>query len=413
MQIFPVGRIYNFMGKRRLLAFVSLAFVAGSIALLFVPGPRLGTDFRGGTEIELGFLDAVTDMQIREAVSSGGFESPDVIQVQDENNAHRYMIRVEEVSTIDTAKQQEISRVLCMGKGLDATICPEAKRPTEVKFSPGGDKITVRYSSAPDVGDIRTRLTPVTGIGLRPGANNPVIQNVRDHKVEVLLTSKGDQLMEALRSKLGAKVVPEAPLRVEWVGPKAGAQLRDSALKSIAIALIFVMGYLAFRFDLRFAPGAVVALLHDAIVTVGVLTFLQKELNLSTVAALLTIVGYSVNDTVVVYDRVRENLGKLRGASFTKIINTSLSEMLSRTVLTSTTTIIGLLAFFYWGTGTLEDFALTMIIGLALGTYSSIYVALPLTDWLDRSFFAKVSKKGGTANRRRTGPAKKKEAAVV
>lgn len=411
MQIFPVGRVYNFMGKRRLLAFLSLTLVLSSLALLFNPGPRLGTDFRGGTEIELGFLTEVSDSQLRDAVVASGFSSPDVIQVEDENNAYRYIIRVEEVATIDAAKQSEISSALCFGENLDAAQCPQGTGPTEVKFSPGGDKITLRYANPPVLSDIRSRLTPIDGVGLRPGENNPVLQNVRDNKVEVLLTSKGDQLMEALRTQLGASTVPTSPLRVEWVGPKAGAQLRDSAIKSIAIALLFVMGYIAFRFDLRFAPGAVLALLHDSVVTVGILTILQKELNLSTVAALLTIVGYSVNDTVVVYDRVRENLGKMRGSSFSRIINTSLSEMLSRTVLTSTTTILGLIAFFYWGTGTLEDFALTLIIGLILGTYSSIYVALPLTDWLDRKLFARPSKKLQAG--RRSMPSKKKEAAVV
>jgi len=153
------------------------------------------------------------------------------------------------------------------------------------------------------------------------------------------------------------------------------------------------MAYIAFRFDLRFSPGAVIALIHDAMVTIGIMIVMKRELNLTTVAAILTIVGYSVNDTVVVYDRVRENLGKLRGASFMKIINVSLSEMLSRTLLTSGTTIFSLLAFFIWGTGTLKDFALTLIIGLVLGTYSSIFVALPLTEWLDRRFFAKLDAK--------------------
>ncbi len=157
------------------------------------------------------------------------------------------------------------------------------------------------------------------------------------------------------------------------------------------------MAYVAFRFDLRFAPGGVVALAHDALVTVGILTLLQKELNLTTVAAILTIIGYSVNDTVVVYDRVRENLGKLRGATFGKLINVSLSEMLSRTILTSGTTIISLVAFFVWGTGALKDFAFSLIIGLILGTYSSIYVALPLTDRLDKLFFAKVAPKKSKA----------------
>ena len=256
---------------------------------------------------------------------------------------------------------------------------------------------------------------------LREGKNNPTLQNARDNKVEVQLKSKGDQLMDALRAKLGEDRVPlllkrsaadgteqdvPNPLRVEWIGPKAGRQLRDSALKSIAIALVFIMAYIAFRFDLRFAPGAVLALAHDALLTVGVLVAIRKELNLSTVAAILTIVGYSVNDTVVVYDRVRENLGKLRGATFPHIINVSLSEMLGRTLLTSGTTIFSLCAFFIWGTGTIKGFALTLIIGLVLGTYSSIYVALPLTEWLDRRFFARLSrKKTGQVSRRVPGEA--------
>ena len=408
MQIFPVGHVYNFMGRRRLLALMSIVMIFGSFLLLVTPGPRLGTDFRGGTEIELAFKGSVSGTQIREAVGKGGFASPDVIAVRDPSNPHRFLIRVEEVSSIDAEKQQEVSRALCFGSDVDETACPKNARPLDVKFSPGGEKITARYSEDPDLSALRKKLEPISGIELREG-DNPVLQNPRDHKVEFLLTSKGDQLMQALRTNLGTDLVPDAALRVEWVGPKAGAQLRDSALKSIAIALVFVMVYIAFRFDLRFAPGAVLALVHDSIVTVGVLTALQKELNLSTVAALLTIVGYSVNDTVVVYDRVRENLGKLRGASFMKIINTSLSEMLSRTVLTSMTTVLALLAFFFWGTGTLKDFALTLIVGIVLGTYSSIYVALPLTNWLDRRFF---SRPGAQARTRQRSP-RKKAAAVV
>ena len=173
-------------------------------------------------------------------------------------------------------------------------------------------------------------------------------------------------------------------------GRGAGAQLRDSAVKSIAISLVFIMFYVAFRFDLRFAPGGVIALFHDAAGTVGVLILLGKELNLTTVAALLTIIGYSVNDTVVIYDRVRENLGKLRGASFRELINVSTSEMLGRTLLTNATVQMTLLAFFIWGTGTLKDFALTLTIGMVLGTYSTIYIALPVTEWFDRFIFARI-----------------------
>jgi preprotein translocase subunit SecF len=197
-------------------------------------------------------------------------------------------------------------------------------------------------------------------------------------------------LAAGLRTTYGDEITPKHPLRVEWIGPKAGAQLRNAAVKSIAIALILVMLYIAFRFDLRFAPGAVLALMHDALLTLGILTIFQVELNLATVAALLTIIGYSVNDTVVVYDRVRENLGRLRGSSFETIINTSLSEMLGRTVITSLTTTLSMLIFFFVGTGTLKAFAGTLVIGIIFGTYSSIYIALPLTDWLDRKLFSKM-----------------------
>lgn len=395
MQLFPVGRIYDFMGKRRLFVGVSLLLVAASIALMFVKGPRLGTDFLGGTEIEVAFEQSTNPQEIRAAVQQAGFSRPDVIRVDDANNPHRFMIRVQEVSTIAPEKQREIERALCYGDGLPADQCPTDKQATEVKFSPGGDKITVRFRGPPDLSWIRERVEPVGGVDLRPGENNPSIQNARDHKVEIQLMSKGDQMMAALTRNLGADKVPDSALRSEWIGPKAGAQLRDSAIKSILISLIFIMAYIAFRFDLRFAPGAVLALMHDSVATLGVLILLGREINLTTIAAVLTIIGYSVNDTVVVYDRVRENLGKLRGTSFLSLINISLSEMLSRTILTSGTTIFSLLAFFVWGTGTLKDFALTLIVGLVLGTYSSIYVALPLTHWLDKAFFSKVAPKKG------------------
>jgi preprotein translocase subunit SecF len=408
MQLFPIGRTYDFMSGRRLFLVVSLAMVIGSLFAIFVkPTPRLGTDFKGGTEIEVAFSKATNPQEIREATAGAGFSRPDVIRVTDDRNPHRYLIRVEEVSSIDEAKKAGLMRALCVGLTAATPECPEQRHASELKVSPGGDKVSVRFREPPDLRWIRERMTGVSGLAMRPGDNNPSIQNPRDHKVEILLKSKGDQLLDGLRQTLGADKVPETALRVEWIGPKAGAQLRDAALKSIAIALVFIMVYIAFRFDLRFAPGAVLALIHDAVVTVGSLAVLGRELNLTTVAAVLTIVGYSVNDTVVVYDRVRENLGKLRGSTFVTIINTSLSEMLSRTVLTSTTTVVSLVAFFVWGTGTLKDFALTLIIGIVLGTYSSIYVALPLTEWLDRTVFARMM---GPREKR---PVRKKAEAVV
>ncbi len=406
MQLFPPGTLYDFMGARAWALWTSLLMSVAAVVLLFVPGPRLGTDFRGGTELEVGFKKPISAGQIRSALNQVGFSHPDVVHVVDPNLAARYLIRVDAVSTIGEQERERIERHLCATPG-DAACTPE-RTATEIKFSPGGDKITVRFANNPDLEWIRGQLAQVSSIKLRDGANNPYLQNPREHKVEIQLKSKGDQMMDGLRATLAPGTVDhDSLLRVEWIGPKAGAQLRDSALKAVAVAVIFIMAYIAFRFDIRFAPGAVIAMVHDVIACIGFLIIVGREINLTTVAAILTLVGYSVNDTVIVYDRVRENLGRLRGASFIGLINVSISEMFGRTVLASGTTIFSLLAFFFFGTGTLKDFALVLVIGVVFGTYSSIYIALPVTEWLDRRFFGG---KGAIASR---GTVKKRAEAVV
>jgi preprotein translocase subunit SecF len=409
MQLFPVGRIYDFMGQRRLFMVISILMTVFAVVMLFVPGPNLGTDFKGGTEIEVEFKKETSTTEISDAVIASGFSQPDVIRVAENGAKNRYLIRVQEVSTIGADKQREIARVLCVVDGAPTAECPAEHQATEMKVSPGGDKIAVRYRDAPDLAWIKARMETVHTVAMREGEGNPTIQNAHDNKVEIQVKSKGDQLLDGLRTRLGTDRVPDTALRVEWIGPKAGAQLRDSALKSIAIALVFIMVYIALRFDLRFAPGAVISLAHDALGTLGLLVFMHREINLTTVAAILTVVGYSVNDTVIVYDRVRENFGVLRGATFESIINTSISEMMGRTILTSSTVVMSLLAFFIWGTGPLKDFALALIIGVVLGTYSSVYVALPFTWWLDRRFFSK----GKTGTSQARPRPQKKTASVV
>jgi preprotein translocase subunit SecF len=393
MRLFKGDKVYDFMAVRKYWITLSLSLTILSLFVIFSGRAKLGTDFLGGTEVEVAFKKPVEANAVRKSIEDAGFSTPTVIKVDDAKNPYRYMVRVHEVSTIAHEKQLEIEKALCAGPS-DAA-CTEARKPTEVKFSPGGDKITLRYLDAPDLAFVKERISAVRGIALRAGDNNPLLQSARDNKVEIQLMSKGDQLMAGLRKTLGVDAVPEQALRTEWIGPRAGAQLRDAALKSIAISIIFIMAYIAFRFDLRFAPGCVVALIHDAVGTIGIFVLLGKEINLTTVAAAITIVGYSVNDTVIVYDRVRENLGKLRGASFVQLINISTSEMLGRTILTACTVLFSLQGLFIWGTGELKDFALALTIGVVLGMYSSIYVALPLTEWFETRFFSKMGKKKG------------------
>jgi len=392
MEFFKPGRVFDFMGRRRLFFSISGLLILGSIILMFFPGPNYGTDFRGGTEVEVAFSKPVDAATVRAAVESSGFQTPDVVQVQDEEGRSRFLVRVQEVTALDDASKEQLRGALCMvkeGETPDEAKCPASARATEVKFSLGGDKIATRYDTTPDLEKIKAQIASVPAVKMRVSPMNPQVVNQRDHRVEIQLQSKGDQLMDRLRDKLGADTVPERALRVEWVGPKAGKQLRDSARNSIVIAAVLIMIYLSFRFDLRFAPGVIVACMHDAFIVIGLFVLMRKEVTLQTIAAILTIVGYSMNDTVVVYDRIRENLSKHRGKSFAQIINLSVSETLSRTILTSGATMLSMLAFLFWGTGVIKDFALAMVAGIVVGTYSSVYVAAPLTAWIDEQLQAR------------------------
>ncbi len=386
MEFFKQHKVYDFMRVRKWWIGLSITLAVLSLISLYIPGPNYGTDFRGGTEIEVAFTKPVDGGQIRHAVTtSGQFSEPDVVQVQSPTSKSQFLIRVQEISTVDDATKNAINKALCLNvEGDDESVCPKDVRATEVKFSAGGDKLGVRYDIEPNLRAIKKQIETVPNVKLRVSDNNPTVTNKRDNRVEIQLQSKGDQLMDVLRASLGADTVPQHALRVEWVGPKAGKQLRDSARNAVGLSIIFIMVYLAFRFDLRFAPGVVLACVHDALVVLGAFVVTRREVTLSTIAVVLTIVGYSMNDTVVVYDRIRENLGKHRGKSFGEIINMSVSETLSRTLLTSGATMLSVLAFFIWGTGVIKDFAFGMVVGIVAGTYSSIYVAAPLTEWIDK-----------------------------
>jgi preprotein translocase subunit SecF len=397
MEFFKPGRVFDFMSVRRFWIPLSLILVVGSIILSFYPGPNYGTDFRGGTEIEIAFGQAIDAAGVRRAVEDAGFKTPDVVQVVDPNKPHHFLIRVQDVSAITDQEKGALRSALCYVDDPQAPLgdsskCPDNARATEVKFSAGGDKISTRYDVDPDLAKLKDQVLSVPGVSLRVSSTNPQILNPRDHRVEIQLLSKGDQLIERLRDKLGEAAVPDdAALRVEWVGPKAGKQLRDSARNAVAYAIVFIMLYLAFRFDLRFAPGVIVACVHDAMVVIGAFVLLGREVTLSTIAAVLTVVGYSMNDTVVVYDRIAE------------IINLSVSETLSRTILTSGATLLTVCAFFIYGTGVIKDFMLALLIGIVAGTYSSIYVAAPLTEWIDKRMSTKADDKkrlrgGGPGN---------------
>ncbi len=374
MEFFKPGLYIDFMRHRRLLGSLSLFLATASLVALFVPGPKFGIDFKGGTELEMAFSGKVGPGELRQAIMKLGLGRPDVVNVEDKKQ--QYIIRVLEVSTIDAKQLSELRKAL---EGALGEVGLE-----QMKVSPGGDKVSMRLSGAVDVRTIREALEAG---GSRVRSVSPFGQE-QDHRYEALLWGVADKLVRGLQKELGERV-PETPLRVEWVGPKAGAKLRDSAIKSLLYAVAFIMVYVAFRFDLRFAPGGVVAMVHDVLITMGIFVLLQKEVTLATVAALLTVVGYSINDTIVVYDRIRENMQRMRDTSLYHLINVSTSQTLSRSVITSVTTVLSIVAFFVWGTPIIRDIVFALMVGILIGTYSSIYVAAPFTEWMDRRFFRK------------------------
>jgi preprotein translocase subunit SecF len=174
--------------------------------------------------------------------------------------------------------------------------------------------------------------------------------------------------------------------RVEMVGPQVGKDLRGKGLKAIFYAMLGILAYISWRFEFRFAVGAIVALIHDVVITLGIFSLFGKEIDLPIIAAFLAIIGYSLNDTIIVYDRIRENRGKHNKETFPFIVNRSINETLSRTLLTSGTTLLVVLALFILGGGVIHNFAFAMLVGVLIGTYSSIFVASPvLIFWEEKN----------------------------
>ena len=244
----------------------------------------------------------------------------------------------------------------------------------------GGAEIQVKFKQDVSLSELRGALEQ---------SNIPVsqVQTIGEDSANEFLmkiqASEGDlnkvsqEVSQMLASTLGDKS-PEI-LKNDIVGPKAGAQLRLSGFQAMAWAILGIMIYIALRFEFKFAPGAIIALIHDASIMIGAFLLTQKEFSLQIVAALLAIIGYSINDTVVIYDRVREIEEANPSLSMKEVVNRAINETMSRTIITSLTTFIVAVIMFAMGGGVIHDFFFAMSIGIVAGTYSTIYIAVPMT----------------------------------
>jgi preprotein translocase subunit SecF len=250
----------------------------------------------------------------------------------------------------------------------------------------GGSLVQVRFSEPTQAETIKENLA---SIGLdrslvqrfgEEGENEYLIRVEKSVSDLEVLSLNIEEALQQAYGKEGVEI-----RRTEMVGPKVGKVLRRKGILAIAYALIGILIYVTWRFEFTFAVGAVIALAHDVMITVGAFSITNKEFTLPIVAAILTIIGYSLNDTIVVYDRIRENRRKMRREAFAKVMNTSINETFGRTLLTSLTTLIVVVILFVFGGGVIHDFAFALMVGVVVGTYSSIFVASPIIlTWQER-----------------------------
>lgn len=249
----------------------------------------------------------------------------------------------------------------------------------------GGHEIQVRFTEKlPEDEGVVRQIVADLGV-----AEPTIVRFGEADKAEFLIRFRGEEgqqgkVADELKAALAKGIGPVELERVGFVGPKVGADLQSAGLKAVGISCLLILIYIGFRFSPRFAPGAIVALIHDIVITSGAFVILGYEFDLTVLAALLAILGYSLNDTIIVYDRIRENM-KLHGKfDLREVLNRSVNQTLSRTLLTSATTVLAVLALLVAGGPIIRPFALAMVIGIVVGTYSSIYIASPTLLLLER-----------------------------
>lgn len=307
----------NFLGQRKIAAVISCVLIAAGIFSLVSKGLNLSIDFTGGSVIEVKYEQAADLDLIRQTLVNNGHSKA---IVQNFGSANDVMIRVP--VNVEQASESVLAENAAVDEG--------------VKGAEAGEKETVSNNAA--------------------------------------VTAKIFSLLEGALVT-GDKVTLS---RVEFVGPQFGKELVEKGILALIYALGFVMIYVALRFEWKFGIGSVIALIHDVLITIGVFAVIQMEFSLAVLAAVLAVIGYSLNDTIVVFDRIRENFRKVRETDTVEIMNLSVNQTLPRTILTSITTLLVLVALFFFGGDSLKGFSVALIIGVLVGTYSSIFVASPV-----------------------------------
>lgn len=365
---------FRFMRYRRFWAILSVVLVLASIVAIFVHGKlNIGIDFTGGTQLIVKFQEPPSEDELRRLLSEAGFDEAQ-IQRFGEPGSGEVIIR-----TALREGEEEGSAGSVLGI-LDAA------------YNAVGEELpdlNLRGSVA--VASLLVRTDPLqlasADEAMARLEYEEIAEGILETRQGLGIFTSWDQVasaeavtpevLETLQSS--ARLGSFSLLGEEVVGPTIGAELRNRGIWAVVLSLLGMLGYIWVRFELRFGVGAVLATFHDVLITLGLFALIDYEFNLSTIAAFLTLVGYSVNDSVVVFDRVRENMRRSRRKSFEETIDESINQNLSRTVLTSTTTLLAVGALYFLGGEVLRGFSFVLLIGIVVGTYSSVFVASSFT----------------------------------
>jgi preprotein translocase subunit SecF len=361
---------YDFLGNKKPFLLLSLVLLgAGAVSLLMKGGPKYGIDFKGGTMAYVKFTSRPSEDEIRAALSS---RISGEVTVQPVVGSNEVIIGTELRSEqeLDQARRQMVETLTA-------------------RYGEPGGKPDFQAVGQERLYDLLSTPLQTAGVALSTEQLRALVQDIlryRDTPPRSGLISGFDQLkavsgvtpqvIDVMKRELSLSRF--AIRQFELVGPKIGRELRQQAIYATLLALGGMLVYIALRFEWIYGVAAVIAVFHDVLVTVGIFSIFEKEITLTVIAALLTLVGYSMNDTIVVFDRVRENLKSMRKETFPNLVNSSINQTLSRTVLTSGLTFLTVLSLWLFGGQVLNGFAFALVAGIIVGTYSSIFIASPI-----------------------------------
>lgn len=383
----------DFMKYRKFWVVVSLVLVAfGLLAAFWTDWIRLGIDFAGGTQVNVVFKDQPKIDDLRALIEGSGIKDPQIQRFGD-GDSKEVLIKTPILPGAEEGSREKVvaalNRRYNQGAGDKADL-----------NSIGSDAVAALLAAA-DPDGVAAQGSEAANAHYAEAADKLMAERQKEGILTdwdgLAKTGVGAKVIDTLRAQ--TRLGDYAIVGVETVGPQIGKELRSQGFWAVALSLLGMLVYIAFRFELRFGIGAVMASLHDVLVTIGLFALAKFEFNLTTVAAFLTLVGYSVNDTVVIFDRIRENMRKNKRKPLIETMNESINETLSRTILTSGLTLLSVIALLIFGGPVLRGFAFVLAVGIVVGTYSSIYIASPFALLWEEYFGTEARAKRAAAKR--------------